>query len=524
VETAVTGVVAPPPPGLPLPSLPLLSRPLLSLRGVSKRFGSQQAVQLVDLDLFPGEIHALVGENGAGKSTLIKLLTGVHTPTEGVLSWDGERADFAGPAETQRRGVRALYQDRQLVPGFSVLENLYLGSAYPLTAGRVDWAAMRRAAQRAQSTLGLELPLDVAAQRLTPTQRTLTELLRAVLVKSRLLILDEPTASLAHEDALRLFGLIRQLSAQGAAVLYVSHRLEEVLDLADRITVLRGGQVVARFGRREADAKALVGAMAGETTASADLLCHPAGVPTGPALLSASHLRTRDRRVLDVSFTLHAGEILGVYGLAGAGRTELLEALHGLRTLGGGSVQRRAGQVPVQVLIPEDRRGQGLISRMSVLENVTLSTLGRHARWGVLRPSSQRRATLSAVETLQIRSTGPGQPVSELSGGNQQKVVFARALAERPEIWLCDEPTQAVDVMTRRAIHQVLRDQAAAGSGVIFVTSDLTELLQISSRALVLQGGRSVATLSGDSLTQEQVLQACYQSETRSAQEAHAAH
>ncbi|WP_456832764.1 sugar ABC transporter ATP-binding protein [Deinococcus sp. UYEF24] len=495
---------------------------------MSKRFGSQQAVQSVDLDLFPGEIHALVGENGAGKSTLIKLLTGVHLPTEGALSWDGERADFAGPAQTQRRGVRALYQDRQLVPGFSVLENLYLGSAYPLTAGRVDWAAMKRAAERVQATLGLELPLDVAAQHLTPTQRTLTELLRAVLVESRLLILDEPTASLAHEDAQRLFGLIRQLSAQGTAVLYVSHRLDEVLDLADRTTVLRGGQVVARFVRHEADAEALVAAMAGAPTEAATVGVDPASVSSGPVLLSVSHLRTRDRRVLDVSFELRAGEILGVYGLAGAGRTELLEALSGLRPLEGGSVQRRAGQPPVQVLIPEDRRGQGLVLHMSVLENATLSTLSRHAHWGVLSPSSQRRATLGAAETLQIRCTGIEQPVSELSGGNQQKVVFARALAEQPEVWLCDEPTQAVDVMTRRVIHGLLREQAAAGAGVIFVTSDLAELLQISSRALVLQGGRTVAALSGDDLTQERVLQACYQTADSTSNgtgpEAYAAH
>ncbi|WP_407571866.1 sugar ABC transporter ATP-binding protein [Deinococcus altitudinis] len=499
--------------------------PLLSLRGVGKRFGSQQAVQSVDLDLFPGEIHALVGENGAGKSTLIKLLTGVHAPTEGALFWNGEKTDFGGPAQAQRRGVRALYQDRQLVPGFSVLENLYLGSVYPTTAGRVNWTAMRRAAQQAQATLGLDLPMDVTAQHLTPTQHTLTELLRAVLVESRLLILDEPTASLAHEDARRLSDLVRQLSAQGTAILYVSHRLDEVLDLADRTTVLRGGQVVARFTRHGADADTLVAAMAGAPTQASTRAetttvgTDPASVSSGPALLGVSHLRTRDRRVLDVSFELRAGEILGVYGLAGAGRTELLEALSGLRALDGGSVERRsgraAGQAPVQVLIPEDRRGQGLILHLSVLENATLSTLTSHARWGVLSPSSQRRATLSAAETLQIRCTGPEQPVGELSGGNQQKVVFARALAERPELWLCDEPTQAVDVMTRRVIHGLLRDQAAAGAGVIFVTSDLSELLQISSRALVLQGGRSVAALSGDALTQERVLQACYQGADR---------
>ena len=483
--------------------------PLLSLHGLGKRFGDQQALEAVDLTVHPGEVHALVGENGAGKSTLIRLLTGVFSPSAGLLRWAGEPVTFSGPAAAQRLGIRALHQERQLVPGFSALENLYLGEPYPQRGGRVDWPSMRRQARGAQEAFGLDLPLDEPAQQLSPTQRTLTELLRAVMVRSRLLILDEPTASLTHADADRLFRLIRRLSAEGTAVLYVSHRLEEVLDLADRITVLRGGRVAARFARDEADVATLVSAMSGEPAAR-PVIRQATAPPTGPALLSVDRLSTRDGRVSDVSFELYPGEILGIYGLAGAGRTELLEALAGLRTVGGGQVRPAAGTGQTRVLIPEDRRGQGLIGPMSVRENVTLSALGGHTRLGVMSRASERRAVQGATAGLHLQASGPEQPVTELSGGNQQKVVFARALARTPGVWLCDEPTQAVDVMTRRAIHDLLRTQAAGGAGVVFVTSDLHELLDVSDRVVVLRAGRSVATLSGDALQADTVLGACY--------------
>ncbi len=483
--------------------------PLLALRGLTKHFGAQAALQDVHLDVRPGEVHALVGENGAGKSTLIKVLTGVHPPDGGALLWDGAPVTFLSPRDAQARGIRALHQDRQLVPGFSVLENLYLGAPYPQRAGRVDWRAMRREAQAAQRQVGLSLPLDELAQHLTPTQRTLTELLRAVMVRGRLLILDEPTASLAHQDAETLFALIHRLRAEGAAVLYVSHRLEEVIELADHVTVLRGGQVAARFARGAANADELVAAMSGAALEGAP---RPAPPPGGAAvLLTVEGLATRDGRVRDVSFELREREVLGIYGLAGAGRTELLEALAGLRARRAGRVRWPAGRPGRAALIPEDRRGQGLVGHMSVLENVTLSTLGQHARLGVLSGARERRALADATRALNIRAAAPGQPVGELSGGNQQKVVFARALQGRPDVWLCDEPTQAVDVMTRRAIHALLREQADAGVGVVLVTSDLTELLEVAGRVVVLREGRSVATLEGPALTAEAVLRACYQ-------------
>lgn len=485
---------------------------LLTLRQLSKSFGAQTALRGVDLTLRAGEIHALVGENGAGKSTLIKVLTGVILPSDGELCWDGVPVHFSGPSQSQARGIRAVHQERQLVPGFSALENLYLGLPYPQRAGRVDWAAMRSAAQQRQTELGLHLPLAELVQDLTPTQRTLTELLRAVMRPSRLLILDEPTASLSDQDAQRLFALIRHLKSEGCAVLYVSHRLEEVLDLADQVTVLRGGQVAARFARGEATAQKLVTAMSGETAAaSAQLPTDSPLRPLGPVLLDVQHLASRDGRVKDVSLTLHGGEILGIYGLAGAGRSELLETLAGLRARSSGRLEW-ATPKPTSVLIPEDRRAHGLVASMGLRENVTLATLSRHVRRGVLSLKSERRAAQEAVDTLQIRAAGTDQRVSELSGGNQQKVVFARALAQQPQIWLCDEPTQAVDVLTRRAIHRLLRAQTDRGAGVIFVTSDLSELLETAQRVLVLSAGRSVALLEGAELTREAVLRACYES------------
>ena len=520
---------------------------------MSKRFGPQLALQGVDLTILTGRVHALIGENGAGKSTLIKVLTGVYPPSSGVLNLDGRPAVFSRPLDAQQAGIRVVHQDRQLIPGFSVLENLYLGAAYPQRGGRIDWNFMRREAAELQSSLNLDLPLDELAQRLTPTQRTLTELLRAVRVRSRLLILDEPTAPLSHSDTQLLFGLIRQLSAEGTAILYVSHRLDEVLHLADEITVLRGGGVAQQFQRGEADAGVLVAAMSGvaadQPATSVNRAQRPMPSPlllaqppltqppltqppltqpplTQPRLtqplLSVQRLGTRDGRVLDVSLTLHRGEVLGVYGLAGSGRTELLEALVKLRALMRGRVVWASGSSARSVLIPEDRRRQGMISGMSVQENMTLTTLGAHCRWGRMLPASERRAVQEATQALDIHTSGPAQPISELSGGNQQKVIFARAMAQRPEVWLCDEPTQAVDVMTRQAIHHLLRTQAAAGNGVVFVTSDLSELLEVADRVVVLQEGRSVATLDGPSLNAEAILQACYQSERTVPGERHA--
>ncbi len=484
------------------------------LRSLSKSLGDQAALQSVDLSLRAGEIHALVGENGAGKSTLIKVLTGVTAPSGGELRWNGQPVRFAGPAQAQALGIRAVHQERQLVAGFSALENLYLGRPYPQRAGRIDWRAMRAAAQRRQAELGLDLPLSVLVQDLTPTQRTLTELLRAVMRPGRLLILDEPTASLTDHDAQLLFALIRRLSAEGCAALYVSHRLDEVLDLADRVTVLRGGQVAAAFGRREASAEQLVSAMSGVAPEGGPLADQPTPIgqpprPPGAALLSAHHLASRDGRVQDVSFTLHSGEILGVYGLAGAGRSELLETLAGLRKSSAGTLQWAAPR-PSAVLIPEDRRAHGLVGQMSLRENVTLATLAQHTRRGVLSRASEHQASQQAVEHLHIRAASVEQRASELSGGNQQKVVLARALAQQPGLWLCDEPTQAVDVLTRRAIHALLRDQAARGAGVMLVSSDLGELLEVAQRVLVLSAGRSVALLEGAALTQDAVLRACY--------------
>ncbi|WP_344983029.1 sugar ABC transporter ATP-binding protein [Deinococcus rubellus] len=486
----------------------------MTLRKLSKSFGSQAALQEVDLTLQAGEVHALVGENGAGKSTLIKVLTGVTAPSGGDLRWDGRSVSFTAPSQAQALGIRAVHQERQLVPGFSALENLYLGLAYPQRAGRIDWRAMRLLAQRRQAELDLDLPLSALVQDLTPTQRTLTELLRAVMQPSRLLILDEPTASLTDQDAQRLFALVRSLSAEGCAVLYVSHRLEEVLDLADRVTVLRGGQVAGTFKRGEAVAEQLVSVMSGTLASDQG---HSAvrpdadqtPQPLGADLLNARHLASRDGRVRDVSFALRSGEILGIYGLAGSGRSELLETLAGFRVLSGGTLEWAAPR-PTTVLIPEDRRAHGLVAQMGLRENVTLATLGRHARRGVLSRASERQATQHAVDSLQIRAADFEQRAEELSGGNQQKVVFARALAQQPHIWLCDEPTQAVDVLTRRAIHRLLRDQTARGAGVVFVTSDLSEMLDVAGRVLVLSAGRSVALLEGPDLNRETILRTCY--------------
>ena len=495
---------------------------LLVANGVTRHFPGIVALAGVDFDVAPGEVHALVGENGAGKSTLIKVLTGVYPPDGGSLWWQGRRVVLSDPQAAYRLGIAVIHQERQLVPDFTALENLYLGRRYPRRLGglAVDWPAMRRRASAVMATLGVEVPLDVPVARLPPAARTVVELLRANLWECRLLFLDEPTAALTDREARALFGLIRRLQAQGTAFAYVSHRLEEIFELADRITVLRNGQRVATLPAVAADKEQLISLMAGQAVA-APAAGDATPTPTGEPLLTVREVATADGRVRAASLTLHAGEVLGLFGLAGAGRSELLAALYGENpriagtvALAGRTVRldgARAALAAGIVLIPEDRRGQALVTGMSIRENMTLSAPECY-RWGpgIIRRTRETGAVRGMIADLGIKATGPDQGVATLSGGNQQKVVLARCLLRRPHIFLCDEPTQGVDVKTRREIHQRLRSLAAAGAGVLFVSSDLTEMLEVCHRVLVMREGRTTRTLERQAAQPEAILQICY--------------
>lgn len=505
---------------------------LLEVRGVSKAFAGVAALSAVSLTLAPGEVHALIGENGAGKSTLIHVLTGALAADGGSLRLQDVPYAPASPAQASERGVAVVHQEPQLVGSLSALDNLFVGKQFPNLTGLGRWlinrAAMRERAAQACAALGLSLPLDALVADLSVTQRTQLALVRCLMSEPHLLILDEPTAALTSTDAQQLLSQVDALRQRGKAVLYVSHRLDEVLQIADRITVLRNGAVVATVPAQGQTPASLIAAMSGQADAHSAVpnLIPVQAVPasTQPAaVLEIKQAATADGKLRHANLTLHAGELLGLYGLAGSGRTELLELLLGLRA---GRVDALLAQgQPVHinnpqaasargwVLIPEDRRGHALVLNMRLRDNLTLPFLQRFANvrgFGWLSLGREREAAVAAMQGLSIKATGPEQSVVELSGGNQQKVVFARALAKNAKVLLCDEPTQAVDVTTRRAIHQLLREHCARGGAALVVSSDLTEMLELAQRVVVLREGVTVANLQGAQLNAPEVLRWCF--------------
>lgn len=489
---------------------------LLQTEHVSKEFGGVYALRDISLELRPGEIHGLVGENGAGKSTLIKLLTGVYRLREGRLLWDGKPVEIADPQAGRALGIHAVHQDRTLIPAFDGVENAYLGLEYPTTQlGRVDWGTMEHRVRETAERLGVELDLEKTAAELSPPQRTELELVRARMCDCRLLILDEPTAALTDRESARLFSLLQTLREQGVSILYVTHRLDEIFLLTDRVTVLRNGRLVETVPTDRITREQLIAKISGGPPPA--LLRRREDF--GPAVLEAREIASRDGVVRNASLTLHSGEVLGLFGLGGSGRTELLECVFGCRKLARGSVLlegRELDPAPDRairqgmVLIPEDRRGKGLLENASVRDNILLSAIDRFARHGVLRQKAEVQAAEEQIQALKIKLTGQNQRMLELSGGNQQKAVFARALLTEPRVLLCDEPTQAVDAVTRAELHRLLRQKAAEGAGVLFVSSDLGELLEAADTLLIMSRGRTVQLWKNEDLTPQQVLSCCY--------------
>lgn len=494
---------------------------LLKVSKLDKKFGKNYALSGVSFIVEPGEIHALVGENGAGKSTFIKLMTGVYQPDGGEIFWQGEKADIRNPRNACELGISVIHQDRHLVPYFSGLENLYLGADYPRRKfwPGIRWDIMREEAEKLKVQLGIQVPLEKLAQDMSPTERTLLEVLRAVRVGCKLLFLDEPTASLTDQETETLFRLLVHLKSQGTAIIYVTHRLDEVFRLAERITVLRNGQLAGTVLKGQVNKDMLIKLMAGREMLSGEAKTEQK-VNSEPFVLKVKDLRTVDKRVKNATLSVRKGEILGVFGLAGAGRTELLEAIYGIRPKSKGEIIIKGKVLPKPspisslqegiVLIPEDRRGHALIMDMSIRENITLPVLGNYTLGGIIARVQELRDTKDWMSKLKIKASGTEQSVQVLSGGNQQKVVFAKALMSCPSLFLCDEPTQGVDVMTRCEIHRLLRSQAEKGGSVIYVSSDLEEMLEVAHRLIIMHDGKTIAELSTEGLTQESVLQCCY--------------
>jgi ribose transport system ATP-binding protein len=495
--------------------------PLVAIEHVSKAFSGVTVLDDVDLTLRAGEIHALMGENGAGKSTLMKLLAGIHTDYAGAIRIDGEPVRFASVRDAEEAGIAIIHQELNLVPELTVAENIFLGRE-PLIAGVfVDRRAVTRAAKDLLGRLGIALDPEIKVSALRVGEQQLVEIAKALSLEARVLVMDEPTSALSLSECRILFKVVRQLASAGVAIVYISHRIDEVMELAERVTVLRDGKRVLTAPIAELDRDAIIAAMVGRSLAGVD---HPVRAGASDVLLSVRDL-TLDiagvrgwRRVVDgVSFDLGRGEILGIGGLLGAGRTEVLEAIFGASTGRRGGTIMIAGE-PAHIadpadarrlglaLVSEDRKTKGLLLGSSIRDNVALPSLSAIGRFGLRRFQRERALAAKTVADLSLRCSGIEQTARTLSGGNQQKVVIGKWLATGPRILLLDEPTRGVDVGAKREIYDLVFALAETGLGLVVVSSELPELLLLSDRILVMCEGRQIGILSRDEATQERVM------------------
>ncbi|WP_367825322.1 sugar ABC transporter ATP-binding protein [Streptomyces sp. LMG1-1-1.1] len=491
-------------------------RPSVGVSGIIKRFGEVRAIGGVTLDFPAAQVTALMGENGAGKSTLLKILTGDHQPTEGHVVVDGAPVTLDSPARARAAGIRIIPQEPEIVPHISVAENVYAGSL-PRKHGRLlDRAELDRRIRADLERLGFShvLDPDLLGSQLTPAQRQLVEIMRALTgsTTARLIAFDEPTSSLSEHEVDALFALIRRLRDDGIAIVYVSHRMQEIFQLADRIAVLRDGTLVGVQDARATDEGELVRLMVGRDLSAMFVRQR---VATDRLVLDVRNLTTDD--VTDISLRVHAGEVVGLAGLIGAGRSELALALAGDLPIRAGTatldgVKLRGGR-PGEViraglgLAPEERKAQALFLQQSIKENASLVVLNRLRRFRFVRRAAERKLAQEFSDRLRVRTPSIDHEVRKLSGGNQQKVVLARWLARKPKVLILDEPTRGIDVGAKAEIYQIIADLAAEGVAVLVISSELPELLGLADRVVVMQGGRITGELDRSEATEEAILE-----------------
>ncbi|KQT42965.1 D-ribose transporter ATP-binding protein [Aureimonas sp. Leaf454] len=486
--------------------------PIIALRALSKSFGPVQVLRGIDFDLKAGEVHALMGENGAGKSTMIRIMSGAHQPNEGTLEVDGAATRFSGPREAQARGIAVVHQELLLFPAMTVAENVFLGHAPRKANGLLDWKAMRERARAILDRLDCpDLDVDETVSRLSVANRQRVEIARALSRDARVLIMDEPTAALAEADVKRLLDVVRSLRAEGVGIVYVSHRMNEIFEISDRVTVLRDGKTIATRPTAEVSEGALVSMMVGRDI---DQLFPKEDIALGETVLEVRNL-THAGKVEGVSFSVRAGEILGIAGLVGSGRTELAQTIFGITPATSGEILIDGAPVSIGnvreairhriAYVPEDRAQHGLVRPQSIRSNVSMAILGRLTKGGIVDTSREEALALDAIRRFQIRARGPGQVVAQLSGGNQQKVVIAKWLATDPRILILDEPTRGVDVGAKTEIHKLMNQLAASGIAIVMISSELPEVLGMSDRVLVMNGGRMSAILDRAEATSDRV-------------------
>jgi rhamnose transport system ATP-binding protein len=489
--------------------------PLLTLEHSTKRFGAVQALTDGTVALLPGEAHALLGENGAGKSTLVKILAGVHQPDGGRITVGGREVTFSGPAASRAAGVSIIYQEPTLFPDLSVAENIFMGRQ-PLRRGRaIDVRSMEARASGLFDQLGVRLDPARLARGLSVADQQLVEIAKALSLQASVLVMDEPTAALTGTEVARLFDVVHTLRARGAAVLFITHRLEEVFASCQRVTIMRDGAFVRSDLIDDLTVDDIIRSMVGRDVD--ELFPKTAGTTPGDVVLEVEHLSSQGV-FSDVSLTVRRGEIVALAGLVGAGRSEVARAIFGIDRRTSGTVRVGGATLPAGspqaamdagvAFVPEDRRQQGLVMDLGIDHNVALASMAQLRRHGLLLRSSERRFATTWAQRLQLRFGRLGNPVSTLSGGNQQKVVLAKWLSRSPKLLIIDEPTRGIDVGTKAEVHRILDGLVGEGMAVLMISSELPEVLGIADRVLVLHEGRLTAELSRAEADEDSVMRA----------------
>lgn len=488
---------------------------LLTLNKVTKSFSGTVVLSEIDLILNPGEIRALLGENGAGKSTLIKILAGVHQADSGHIIINNVERELRNPRESALSGIATVHQEIMITPGLSVAENVLLGSKMPTKFGKVDWKKINEIALKCFSDLGQSLDVNQPIEDLSAVQMTMTAIARALCLDAKVLILDEPTAALTDSEVSQIFAVMKKLRDRGLGIIYVSHRLAEVFQIADTYTVLRNGIKVEEGDVSKTSISQLVNLMAGREIS---LVFQDRQSVESKVILNVTNLSAR--KIKEINFNLGVGEVLGIGGLAGSGRSEILRVIAGAQRRFSGEIELNGQKYAPRsissahhqhvVLVPQERRHNGLIPG-SILSNIVISILGRLSISGVLVVSQkERKIGKVAWEKFNIRGKSLSQDIFTLSGGNQQKVVLAKFLALGPKLLLIDEPTKGVDVATRSEIYRILAQLGSSGVSIIVVSSELSELIAISNRILIMHEGRQVTILQSSETSESKALLACY--------------
>lgn len=491
----------------------LVGMALLEATAITKSFAGVQALRGVSFALRAGEVHALLGENGAGKTTLIKVITGAEKPDSGTLTVDGHPVLHNSPAAARALGIAAVYQQPALFPDLTVEENIALALESASVWRRVDWRARRRQAHELLERCGAEIQPERTVSTLSMPEQQLVEIAKAIGARARILILDEPTASLTDREVERLFRVVGALRSEGAGIIYISHRLDEVAVIADRVTVLRDGQTIATRDLCDVDRAELVRLMVGREIHA---IFPKRAVPIGKIALQVNGLGCQAAGIRDITFEVRRGEILGIAGLVGSGRTELAETLFGLTPCDDGAITLQDDTLrtesPAEAIrrkmgyLPEDRRRHGVVMEMPVAANISLANLGAVSRNGLIDHARESGMARSYVERLRIKTPSVYTETGSLSGGNQQKVAVARWLAIEPEVLILDEPTQGVDIGSKAEIHQIMVELAEQGMAIVMISSELPEILGMSDRIAVMHGGTIAGILSRAEATQEKIL------------------